>query len=96
MKNSGRYTEVTFDLTESNFQYLGGIMAPLALDRHKLKTVLAIQFPIEILEIQKKKRRGQDSLYYRVCLSIHRSDMESFDITLKQEYPKDHSPSSSK
>lgn len=81
---SGRYTEVSFDLTEGDFKYLGG------LDRHMLETVLGMQFPIEIIDIKKKKRRGLDKHYYRVCLSIHKSDMKDLEATLKHEYPKDH------
>jgi hypothetical protein len=84
-KNSGRYTQVSFDLTEGDFKCIGG------LDRHKLKDVLAMEFPIEILEIQKKKYRGFIKHYYRVSLSIYVSDMACFETTLKNnpnEYHK--------
>jgi hypothetical protein len=90
MKNSGRYTEVSFDLTESGFKYLGGRinkMDSLLL----LKDTLTIQFPIEILEIQRKKYRGIDKHYYRIKLSIHVSDMKGLETTLKNnpnEYHK--------
>ena len=55
-----------------------------------MHTLLTLRFPIEILEIQKKKYRKLSKHYYRVRLSIHNADLREVKATLKHEYPKNH------
>jgi len=40
-KNRGRYTEVTFDLTERDFNYLGGLLDN-TLGINMLKTIMVL------------------------------------------------------
>lgn len=81
-KNRGRYTEVTFDLTERDFNYLGGLLDN-TLGINMLKTIMVLQSPIEIMKIQHKKYRGVDKYSYRVTVSLHKDDMRDLENTLK-------------
>jgi len=91
-RNSGRYVDISFRLSESDYKYLGGLAvadgSPLALDKHLLKTILTLQFPVDIVAIQHKKYRGLDKYYYLVTIGLHKSDMEDLDYTITHEYPK--------